>query len=68
MRRSFTMEYWPDDGWLVGRLRENPGIFSQGETVEELRANLQEALQLMLEDNEDSVPTQRESREVELDV
>jgi predicted RNase H-like HicB family nuclease len=30
MRRQFTLEYWIDDGWYVGRLREVPGVFSQG--------------------------------------
>jgi len=23
MKRFFTLEYWQDDGWLVGRLKEN---------------------------------------------
>jgi predicted RNase H-like HicB family nuclease len=68
MRRSFTMEYWQDDGWFVGRLRGIPGVFSQGETLADLEANLQEVLQLMLEDEVDAVPAERESREVELDV
>ncbi len=30
MKATFTLEYWVDDGWYVGRLREVPGIFSQG--------------------------------------
>jgi predicted RNase H-like HicB family nuclease len=25
-----TLEYWPDEGGYVGRLREIPGVFSQG--------------------------------------
>jgi len=29
---KLTLEYWEDDGWLVGRLVEVPGVFSQGET------------------------------------
>ena len=33
---QLTLEYWEDDGWFIGRLVEVPGIFSQGETVEEL--------------------------------
>ena len=36
MKRFFTLEYWADEGWLVGRLKEVPGVFSQGETLEEL--------------------------------
>ncbi len=46
---QLTLEYWEDDGWFVGRLVEVPGIFSQGETVEELKENIQDAYRLMLE-------------------
>lgn len=50
MLRNFTLEYWLDDGWYVGRLKEVPGVFSQGETLEELESNIQDAYQLMMED------------------
>ena len=33
MTRRFTLEYSVDEGWYVGRLKEIPGIFSQGESV-----------------------------------
>ncbi len=36
MERNYTLEYWIDDEWYVGRLKEVPGIFSQGETLKEL--------------------------------
>jgi hypothetical protein len=29
---EFTLEYWEDDGWFVGRVAEVPGVFSQGES------------------------------------
>jgi predicted RNase H-like HicB family nuclease len=48
MVRQFTLEYWIDDGWYVGRLKEVPGVFSQGETLEELEENIRDAYQLML--------------------
>ncbi len=44
-----TLEYWCDDGWYVGRLKEYPEVFSQGETLEELRENIAEAFSLMME-------------------
>jgi len=44
-----TLEYWQDDGWYVGRLQEIPGVFSQGETMEELKANIEDAYELMME-------------------
>jgi len=50
MLRHFTLEYWIDDGWFVGRLKEVPGIFSQGESLEELEENIQEAYNLMMEE------------------
>ena len=50
MLRHFTLEYWIDEGWYVGRLKEVPGVFSQGETLEELEENIREAYQLMLEE------------------
>jgi predicted RNase H-like HicB family nuclease len=43
MRRSFALEYWIDDNWFVGRLKEIPGVFSQGETLKELVENLWDA-------------------------
>ena len=52
MSMSFVLEYWLDDGWYVGRLPGVPGVFSQGETLEELDANIREAYQLMLEEEE----------------
>ncbi len=52
MVRTFTMEYWVDEGWYVGRLKEVPGVFSQGETVEELEENIQDAYRMMLETDE----------------
>jgi predicted RNase H-like HicB family nuclease len=41
--RQFTLEYWKDDDWYVGRLKEVPGAFSQGETLEELEENVKDA-------------------------
>jgi len=50
MRKSFTLEYWLDEDWYVGRLQEVPGVFSQGETLEELEENIRDAYSLVLED------------------
>ena len=47
MTRQFTLEYWIDDAWYVGRLREVPGVFSQGETLIKLEENIREAYELM---------------------
>ncbi|PYS34527.1 MAG: HicB family protein [Acidobacteria bacterium] len=50
-RRHFTLEYWLDDGWYVGRITELPGVFSQGATLEELEENIKDAYALMLNDH-----------------
>lgn len=52
MQRRFTLEYWIVEGWYVGRLKEVPGVFSQGETLEELEKNIKEAYHLMMAEEE----------------
>lgn len=66
MRHTFTLEYWPDEGGYVGRLREVPGVFSQGETLEELEENIQDAYQLVLEDELDSRHPGSQLKELEV--
>jgi predicted RNase H-like HicB family nuclease len=63
---TFTLEYWIDDDWYVGRLREVPGIFSQGKTLEELKENVKDAYHLMTEDQETptDMPVQTEEIQV----
>jgi predicted RNase H-like HicB family nuclease len=56
MVKQFTLEYWPDEAWFVGRLKEVPGVFSQGETVKELEENIREAYRLMLEEDPAATP------------
>lgn len=45
-------------GWrfIVGRLLEVPGVFSQGETMEELRENIQDAYDLMVSQERSPAP------------
>ena len=46
---TFTLEYWQDEGWYVGRLKEVVGVASQGQTLVELEENIRDAYQLMAE-------------------
>ncbi|GAB4249009.1 MAG: hypothetical protein Tsb0034_28360 [Ekhidna sp.] len=39
------------DGWFVGQIEEIPSAISQGKTIDELKANLLDALNLVLETN-----------------
>ena len=52
--KQFTLEYWKDDGWYVGRLKEMPSVMSQGETLEELQSMIRDAYHLMVEDAAES--------------
>ena len=65
--KRFTLEYWEDEGWYVGRLVEIPGIFSQGETLEELKENIQDAYGMMLKTEPVSIiPTSAQRVPLEL--
>ena len=57
MVKYFTLEYWIDENWYVGKLKEIPGIFSQAETLKELEENIRDAYNLMMEDEEASLPS-----------
>ena len=64
---KFTLEYWEDDGWFVGRLVEVPGVFSQGATIEELKENISDAYTLMVESESlETFPPKRNRIVVEL--
>jgi len=41
------------NGWYVGQIEEIPAAISQGETIEELKDNLLDALKLVLEANKE---------------
>jgi len=58
MSSHFTLEYWIEDNWYVGRLKEVLGIFSQGESFEELEENIRDAYRMMVEAEELSSPVQ----------
>ena len=53
MVSRFTLEYWIDDGWFIGRLKEVPGVFSQGESLDELEENIRDAYRSMI----DTIPS-----------
>jgi len=63
---TFTLEYWQDEGWYVGQLREFPGVFSQGETLTELKENIRDAYELVFKDA--GKPTLRDVQQKETEV
>jgi len=67
--KQFTLEYWMDEGWYVGRLVEIPGVFSQAKTLEDLKRNIQDAYRMLM-DTEDVplIPPSAERIPLELAV
>ena len=68
MRHRFTLEYWQDGSWYVGRLVEVPGVFSQGKTLTELNENIQDAYELMVTQDRSPAPKAAQRLAVELEV
>ncbi len=68
MRIRFTLEFWQDGDWYVGRLLEVPGVFSQGKSLEDLRENIQDAYDLMVTQERSPAPAAAERQPVELEV
>lgn len=68
MQSSFTLEYWQDDGWYVGKLKEVPGVFSQGATLKELEENICDAYQLLLEDAQDETHPNAQTKRIRVAI
>lgn len=55
MTHTFTAVFEPaDEGGYAAFVEELPGAISQGETLDEARENLKEAIQLILEVNREN--------------
>ena len=68
MQRQFTLEYWIDNGWYVGKLKEVPGVFSQGESLEELEENIRDAYSLMIEESTSVTRPDVKTKDITVDV
>ncbi len=67
--QEVTACYWQDEDGYVGRLKEVPGIFSQGETLDELEDNVRDAYDLVISDAMPApAPAGAESRLIEVEV
>lgn len=51
MTQKFTANYKKNGQWYLGWVEEIPGVNTQGRTLQETKANLKEALTLVLEVN-----------------
>jgi len=68
MLKHFTLEYWKDSGWYVGKLREVPGVFSQGKSLHELEENIRDAYYLMVEEGERPLPIITKTKEIGIEI
>ncbi len=70
MGKFFTLEYWIDDAWYVGRLKEVPGVFSQGKSIEELKTNIHDAYNLMVDEENEALPdiVRSEKKEIQVEL
>lgn len=53
LRLTLAFDEPDEDGWVVARVLEVPGALSQGRTREEARANVIDALRVMLSPDDD---------------
>jgi predicted RNase H-like HicB family nuclease len=66
---DLTIVYEPgEDGWVIASIPAVAGVFSQGRTREEARANVIDALRLMLAPEPTAGGDQRESERLHLTI
>jgi predicted RNase H-like HicB family nuclease len=63
MQNRFTAIFEQTDNWWIAYVQELPGANTQGKTLEEARANLKEAIVLLLEANWNSSSKCRKGRD-----
>ena len=51
MINNFTAVFEKAEDWYIGYVEELPGANTQGETMDEARENLKEAIELILQSN-----------------
>ena len=64
MAHTFTAVFERDGDWWIGYVEELPGANTQGRTLDEARANLKEAVRLVLEANRELARSEAAGREV----
>jgi predicted RNase H-like HicB family nuclease len=66
---DLTIVYEPgEDGWILASIPQVAGVFSQGRTREEARANVIDALRLMLSPEPSTTDDQREREALHLTI
>ena len=55
MENRFTAVFEKIGDWYIGYVKELPGANTQGKTIEEVRDNLREAIELVLKANRELI-------------
>jgi len=63
LNSTLTAVFTPlESGWFMGQIAEMPGVVTQGETLEETKENLMDALDLfIISDKEDLISSNQTS-------
>lgn len=61
---KFTAVFERDGDWWIGYVEELPGANTQGRTLEEVRENLKEAVELVIQSNRELARREAEGRTV----
>lgn len=64
MSREFTGVIEKKGKWYIGYVEELPGVNTQGRTLKEVRENLKEALELIIECNKELAAKSHDSASV----
>lgn len=52
IKKQLTLEYWQENGWFEGRLKEIPDVLGQGQTLNELEEHVREDCAALVSDEE----------------
>jgi len=63
MENRFTAVFQKTDKWWIAFVEELPGANTQGETIDEARENLKEAVELILKSNRELSERELQSSE-----
>jgi predicted RNase H-like HicB family nuclease len=61
---KFTAVFEPVEDWWIAFVEELPGANTQGQTLDEVRENLKEAVRLIIESNREIARRQAKGKDV----
>ncbi|MFN3466675.1 MAG: type II toxin-antitoxin system HicB family antitoxin [Candidatus Brocadiales bacterium] len=64
MQSTFTGVFEKVGDWYIGYVEELPGANTQGKTLEEVRENLREAIELILTSNKELAERELSGKEI----